>query len=150
MDKLLINKPNYFLLMFMISFGLVGFAVSAADKMSGKFFPPDSPILANYYPNDFLPAGIFLFLSLAWVSIQIICRWLEGNQQLVTIILVIIAIYLLMAYADIIWLAKFDNGVWTLYLKELLRVWAVAWSIGGIWAFYNNSLVSFIKGKSLK
>ena len=152
MDKtnVLRQKPNFFVLLFMVSIGLVGFAVNAADSMSNKYFPSNSPILANYYPNDFLPWGVLLFLGLGWLTVNFLCKYFDGDwRQLAVVLVVLTTIFAIMAYMGIqlrqIWWQDIEHSVWASYLSELIGVWANAWTLGGIWAFYNYRLAAYFE-----
>jgi len=130
-----------------ISFLLVSYAANTADRLSGKYFPPDSPIFSNSYPNDFLPWGLMLSLWFGWISINFICKRYSGNMRLIVISSLIAAVIVgfstinITSKLDAIWLQSDLRAVWASYLSTLIDSWSQAWFIGGASAFGINVIL---------
>lgn len=134
-------------MLFITFFVLIFRATTAADSLSDKYFPPDSPILPNFYPNHFLPWGIILFLVLGWASVNFVCKKYNENSYLTLISLLVIVIgYSLMFYAnsrlDNLWFQSNGLAVWVRYSKMLIQTWSLGWVIGGALGFGFNVIFS--------
>jgi hypothetical protein len=137
------KEQSYISLGASITFLIAVSATRTADRLSGKIFLSDSPILANFYPNDFLPWGLFLFLSLGWISVNFICKAHNKNLRLAVIsFLVIMTGIFIKLYFDskLDGLLVLSNGqaVWASYLRLLIDAWSFAWLLGGVSAFIIN------------
>jgi hypothetical protein len=147
MVELFDNKTKYsYLGQSLMAVLLVFIASSAADRLSGKFFPADSPIFANFYANDFLPGGVFTFLVLGWMVIDFVCRRYRGNPRLglIAILIVIIGIsfmFFTKLKLQDIQLQSSAQVLWAFYLESLIDVWSFAWMIGGMSAFGVNVIL---------
>jgi len=130
-----------------ISFLLVSYAANTADQLSGKYFPPDSPILPNAYLNDFLPWGLMLSLWFGWISINLMCKRYNGNMRLIVISSLITAMIVgfstinITSKLDALWLQSDLRAVWASYLSTLIDSWSQAWFIGGASAFSVNVIL---------
>lgn len=133
---------------FFLSNLVVIYVVRAADNLSGKFFPGDSPILPNYYPNDFLPWGVFLFVTLGWIIVDFIRS--RFNERKYLPLISGIVVYLIMSYINwrlhVFWQDNIDQTEWAYCLSQLIDAWSIAWLVGVFWA--TNSLLSFRSGKA--
>lgn len=54
-------ERKYYFAVLMVGFSVMAYGLPAADDLSGKFFSPTFPLLANFYANDFLPFGFIVF-----------------------------------------------------------------------------------------
>ena len=129
------HQLTYFFAAFVMSIGLIFRAVLAADRLSGIFFPKDSPFVPSFYPNDFLPWGVFLFLSAGCLFESYLFKIKKVKQRNFTLILPAILIYLIFSglefYLQLIYQKSGDYfGHWAYPLSELVGVWALAWIIG--------------------
>jgi len=141
------KNRSYIPMLFITYFTLIFYATTAADRLGGKFIPPDSPILPSFYPNDFLPWSIFLFLGLGWIAVNFVCKKYDGNSYLALISCLVIVIgYSLTFYIslrlDNLWLQSTGLAIWASYLRILVRAWSFGWVMGGALAFSFNVIIS--------
>ena len=55
-------------------------SIRTADKLSGKFFGSSFPLLANFYANDFLIWGIFLFSAIGVIVGNIDLKYIKNKK----------------------------------------------------------------------
>jgi len=127
-------------LVFFVAFYLVANTTRAADNLSGKFFPPDSPILANVYPIDFLPWSILLSACFAFAVVGLIAKYVEKKTFSTGSAIVVIVIYVVFAFIEFklgkIRFADFQHGDWAHYSSQLIQVGRTTWLVVGFSAIY--------------
>lgn len=128
-------------LSFWIAILVVGFAVNTAINLDNKFFPPDSPILAGFSPNDFLPWGVFFFLALGWGCGDYLLDRSNRDSKFrvftyIVITVVYIVFYLVNYQLRSLWVESNFQVNWASYISDLNQVWANSWLTGGIIAYY--------------
>jgi hypothetical protein len=111
---------------------IVLFSIMAAHHLDNKFFPADSPLLANYYPNDFLPWGVGIFMFLGFIVAGFLNDLLFDKQLEGIAPLVVIVVGGLIASLIFIGHQMQYQGTWVEYLGELALPWTFAWLIGGM------------------
>lgn len=103
-----------------------------AHKLDERFFPADSPILANYYPNDFLSVGVWVFMFLGMITAGFLHDLLLDKQLEGIALLVVIFVGGWIASLFFISRQMQYQGTCFEYLGELALPWAFAWLIGGM------------------
>jgi len=132
MKKIMTKKTiGYFLFFDLLIAMIVSFSILAAHHLDNKFFPADSPILADSYPNDFLPVGVLIFMFLGMVTAgflydSLLDKQLEGIGSLV-----VLFVFVLITLPSFIGRQIQYQETWVEYIGELALPWANAWLVGG-------------------
>lgn len=132
MKKVMTKKTVGYFLYFALQIALiVSVSIMAAHHLDNKFFPAVSPILANHYPNDFLPLGVGIFMFLGFIAAGYLSDLFIDKQLEGIALLVVIVVGGLIASLFFISRQMQYQGTWFEYLGELALPWAIAWLIGG-------------------
>ena len=121
-------------------FIIVSKSINTTGYLSGKFFPPNSPVLAGLYPNDFLPWGVIVFLFFGFMfSSFIFDRFAQNRKSVEFVIIFSLVLFLLFSFVGLIG-ARYI-GTWLEYWGKLFDVWSFAWAMGcvgtiGIYKFF--------------
>ncbi len=133
-EGIIIGLSIFAILMILIS------TIPTADSLSGKYFPVDSPIFANLYPNDFLPWIVFVFLLIGWMNTRFISTHVKSSHaSIVAIVVVLVGFILMLLLSDKlenIWSDSHLQEVWAKYLSDLCRISNWAWFWGNYLAFF--------------
>ena len=122
---------GYFLLFALLIAMIVTFSMLAAHHLDEKYFPADSPILADYYPNDFLPVGVLIFTFLGMVMAGLLYDSFFDKQLEGVALLTVLFVYVLITLPSFIGRQTQYQGTWVEYIGELALPWAFAWLVGG-------------------
>lgn len=118
---------------FIIGFFLVGMTVKTAENLSGKFFPENSPMWVGYYPNDFLPWGVFIFLYIGFVTTIFLLNRIKRKFMALSALLLCFLPYILIrivlmnniSYSDVwgnLFMEIIDTCGWSQIVGYLLGV----------------------------
>src|SRR5512138_3977375 len=137
------KQRAYLIQFFVVAAMLVFFASSTADRLSGKFFPPDSPILAGLYANDLLPWGMLLLLALDWITVDFVCKRCKASSRLKVFLVLVVIFFtgfsICSKLLDNTWVYSNLRAVWAHYLSRLVSTWSMVWLFGGLAAFSANN-----------
>ncbi len=115
-------KKNIYILYlypaFIIGFFLVSMTVNTAENLSGRFFPENSPMWAGYYPNDFLPWGVFIFLYIGFVLTNFLLNRIKRKFMAFSALLLSFLPYILIRI--VLMNNDFYFDVWRNLLLELI------------------------------
>jgi hypothetical protein len=136
---------------FFICVLLIGNTTIVADNLSGKFFPANSPVFPNFYPNDFLPWAALLFMSIGWIATDFTFRTTSNSANFANAIFLALAVNVLIFFAISIVGARFRNiafndtpkMVWAFYVSQLIHIGALSGLVGGLLAYITNLLSHF-------
>ena len=132
MKKVMTKKTVGYFLYFALQIAtIVTFSTLAAHHLDNKFFPADSPIFAGYYPNDFLPVGVLIFMFLGMVTAGFLYDLLFDKQLEGIAFLIVIFVFVLISLPPFIGRQTQYQGTWVGYMGELALPWAFAWLFGG-------------------
>ena len=132
MKKIMTKKTiGYFLFFDLLIAMIVSFSILAAHHLDNKFFSADSPILADSYPNDFLPVGVLIFMFLGMVTAGFLYDSLFDKQLEGIAFLIVIFVFVLISLMPFIGRQTQYQGTWVEYMGELALPWAFAWLFGG-------------------
>jgi len=143
--RVVMSPLELFSLVSFVSLFLVGFAINAADHLSENYFPPDSPVLAGYYPNDFLPWCVLLFVYLGAVTTDLIARRTNHQPYPIVAAIAVLVVYILISIAGSMFnnirLENLQHVSWAYYIGQLIYVCGHSWFIGGLVCLYYYRVV---------